>query len=55
MKTLTDYGTGRIVVVTTHHGDVLKCYRVLIALREGRVAWRGDPQQYAEPLDTACG
>jgi ABC-type cobalamin/Fe3+-siderophores transport system ATPase subunit len=55
MKTLTDYGTGRIVVVTTHHGDVLKCCRALIALREGRVAWRGDPQQYAEPLDTACG
>ena len=55
MKTLTDYATGRIVVVTTHHGDVLKCCRALIALREGRVAWRGDPQQYAEPLDTACG
>jgi ABC-type cobalamin/Fe3+-siderophores transport systems, ATPase components len=55
MKTLTDYGTGRIVVVTTHHGDVLKCCRALIALKEGRVAWHGDPQQYAEPLDTACG
>jgi ABC-type cobalamin/Fe3+-siderophores transport system ATPase subunit len=55
MKTLADYATGRVVVVTTHHGDVLKCCRALIALREGRVAWRGDPQQYAEPLDTACG
>ncbi len=55
MKTLADYATGKIVVITTHHGDVLKCCHALIAIREGRVVWRGDPQQYTEPLDTACG
>ncbi len=54
MRILADYAAGRGVVVTTHHGDVLRCCHTLIALREGKMAWRGDPQQYAEPLDRAC-
>ena len=54
MRVLADYASGRIVVVTTHHGDVLKCCDALIALKEGKITWRGDPRQYAEPLDAVC-
>jgi len=55
MKILAEYASGRVVVVTTHHGDVLGCCGSVLALKEGRVAWRGPPEGYREPLDSSCG
>jgi ABC-type cobalamin/Fe3+-siderophores transport systems, ATPase components len=54
MRLLAEHASNRVVVVTTHHSDVLRCCRSLLALREGRVIWRGDPQGYREPLDASC-
>ncbi|ACB40022.1 ABC transporter ATP-binding protein [Pyrobaculum neutrophilum] len=54
MRVLGEYSSGRIVVVTTHHLDVLGCCRWVYALREGSVAWRGEASGYRPEVEEAC-
>ncbi len=55
MNILSDYAaSGRVVAVTTHHGDVLRCCDFVIALREGRITWSGAAGDYKESLDSSC-
>jgi iron complex transport system ATP-binding protein len=55
MKILANYAAaGRIVAVTTHHGDVLRCCDFVLALREGRITWRGAAGDYNEFFESSC-
>ncbi|MEM4492483.1 MAG: ABC transporter ATP-binding protein [Pyrobaculum sp.] len=54
METLRNYARQRIVVVTTHHGDVLGCCAEILAMREGKLMWRGPPSEYTWPIDGKC-
>lgn len=55
MRVLESYASRRIVVVTTHHMDVLGCCQWVYALRDGAVVWSGDASSYKPSVETTCG
>ncbi|MGC9050832.1 metal ABC transporter ATP-binding protein [Pyrobaculum sp.] len=56
MEVLRGLSRGRLVVVSTHHGDVLKCCHYVLQMENGVVAWLGPSADYRPRLAEAeCG
>ncbi|MGC9130366.1 MAG: metal ABC transporter ATP-binding protein [Pyrobaculum sp.] len=56
MEVLRGLSRGRLVVVSTHHGDVLSCCHYVLQMENGVVAWLGPSADYQPRLAEAeCG
>ncbi|AFA40776.1 ABC-type cobalamin/Fe3+-siderophores transport systems, ATPase component [Pyrobaculum oguniense TE7] len=54
MEILRDYAKGRIVAISVHHADVLGCCDEVLAMRDGKLAWRGSPSEFTWPMEGRC-
>ncbi|AET32530.1 ABC transporter, ATP-binding protein [Pyrobaculum ferrireducens] len=56
MEVLRGLSRGRLVVVSTHHGDVLSCCHYVLQMENGVVTWLGPSADYQPRLAEAeCG
>ena len=54
MEILREYARGRVVVVSIHNADVLGCCAEVLAMRDGKLSWRGPPGEFTWPMEGGC-
>lgn len=56
MEVLSGLSKGRLVVISTHHGDVLRCCHYALQMENGVLTWLGPTVEYWPRLvEASCG